>query len=1001
MPSPAEGLINMSQWRTVVRNELKRWIAENDRREVTLEELQEDLLPVLEAEFPNNENISAGLRRTLQELRDQDEIEFLGNGNYRLLLDTNHNMSDMFATALREYPEARTNGDFNHESAELITDEIPDALRDLLSFNHLEVKGSVGYGGLANIPWIGVFDERITSDPKNGLYIVYLFDTVRNSVFLSFNQGMTELQDNFGRSDAREILIDRAEILRSVVNVSDFEEDEIPLTDDLLTAKNNLYGIASICHKEYSAEEHTPSRTWVNDLSRLVGEFQNLIDEGYYEDLLDAFDEDSGEQKDPFGMGPAGEYKGAEEATSDVLRRFSELGGAEIGQFKSKISKSIVEAWTEPLKNISVQTASKLTADEAILVTQIKNVFDEHKGWLSERSSELGIGTLYDLEPSEVLYMALLRNIQSENPSISRVNVDYEKLKTVLNDEYSVVTQEGNDSQEIQHSLLSYLDDNKGDIAVYTFTAPPDYWLTSLRYRAVSFEADNQNRWENMSEGDLAFFHSRAEPGNPEIQSQDAGFIGVGIIGKSFTNSEDWWWDENQGDQLFPYIVGFKRLFLTNSLSSIDESSTISEETNEQIQTNISNITTRLLSFGEANQRCEEETGRGLAAEGSFNTFRGEDGGLEYERPRVLLEELAPLLTEISPVNIFQDIFPKFSQDLLDGLYFPNEQGKEIIDEIEAAIRSGKHVILTGPPGTGKTEIAEQVVEELSRSHPYLYTGSEVTTATADWSTFDTVGGYMPTESDDASKGDSLSFTPGTVLNRLQDRNWDVPINEPLVIDELNRADIDKAFGQLFTVLSGQSVTLPYTKSGAEVEILDVSDLDGIPQQNQYTIPKSWRLFATMNTYDKTSLYEMSYAFMRRFAFVRVAAPNLETDLLPLMKEYVSVWEDGADSLEITLDVDELEAVGQVWKTTNTAVESRSIGPAIVRDLVLFIDNHDDLGLSSRLTRAVISYVFPQLEGVPKRQEIVKNIAELDGIINSDQLKEAGREMLQITFEEE
>jgi len=29
-----------------------------------------------------------------------------------------------------------------------------------------------------------------------------------------------------------------------------------------------------------------------------------------------------------------------------------------------------------------------------------------------------------------------------------------------------------------------------------------------------------------------------------------------------------------------------------------------------------------------------------------------------------------------------------------------------------------------------------------------------------------------------------------------------------------------------------------------------------------------------MNTYDKTSLYEMSYAFMRRFAFVRVPALN-------------------------------------------------------------------------------------------------------------------------------
>jgi len=47
-----------------------------------------------------------------------------------------------------------------------------------------------------------------------------------------------------------------------------------------------------------------------------------------------------------------------------------------------------------------------------------------------------------------------------------------------------------------------------------------------------------------------------------------------------------------------------------------------------------------------------------------------------------------------------------------------------------------------------------------------------------------------------------------------------------LVIDELNRADIDKAFGQLFTVLSGQSVQLPYTKdNNEEVEITSANDL--------------------------------------------------------------------------------------------------------------------------------------------------------------------------------
>jgi len=50
--------------------------------------------------------------------------------------------------------------------------------------------------------------------------------------------------------------------------------------------------------------------------------------------------------------------------------------------------------------------------------------------------------------------------------------------------------------------------------------------------------------------------------------------------------------------------------------------------------------------------------------------------------------------------------------------------------------------------------------------------------------------------------------------------------NNLLVIDELNRADIDKAFGQLFTLLSGQSVQLPYTVDGQEVELTSYEDLE-------------------------------------------------------------------------------------------------------------------------------------------------------------------------------
>src|SRR6185437_16066536 len=38
-------------------------------------------------------------------------------------------------------------------------------------------------------------------------------------------------------------------------------------------------------------------------------------------------------------------------------------------------------------------------------------------------------------------------------------------------------------------------------------------------------------------------------------------------------------------------------------------------------------------------------------------------------------------------------------------------------------------------------------------------------------------------------------------------------------------------------------------------------------------IPESWRVIATMNVFDKSLLFEMSFALMRRFAFIEVPAP--------------------------------------------------------------------------------------------------------------------------------
>lgn len=320
----------------------------------------------------------------------------------------------------------------------------------------------------------------------------------------------------------------------------------------------------------------------------------------------------------------------------------------------------------------------------------------------------------------------------------------------------------------------------------------------------------------------------------------------------------------------------------------------------------------------------------------------------------------------------------------LSGLVFPGSMDTDIIDQINSALRAGKHIVFIGPPGGGKTEIARRVSEHLAEEHSSVYSGYRTTTATADWSTFETVGGYMPGE----STTDELRFSPGQVLRCF--RNDERQRNDLLIVDEINRSDIDKSFGQLFTLLSGQAVQLPFTVEGEEVEVVPAEQVGEGRDDHQYVMPASWRIFATMNSYDKTSLYEMSYAFMRRFAFVHVGVPDGEID------DWESLVERYAEAWDLEVDNEVIEVVAAVWQVTNSIVSERKVGPALIKDMLRHIS---PVNSADAVANAITSYIFPQLEGVRGRERVISELASLDGV-DSRRIHDRAAEILQVTFDE-
>jgi 5-methylcytosine-specific restriction enzyme B len=182
-----------------------------------------------------------------------------------------------------------------------------------------------------------------------------------------------------------------------------------------------------------------------------------------------------------------------------------------------------------------------------------------------------------------------------------------------------------------------------------------------------------------------------------------------------------------------------------------------------------------------------------------------------------------------------------------------------LLKEATAALAAG-HLVLQGPPGTGKSSLARALCRAFNCQYLPV-------TAHEDWSVFEVIGrqelrvtneGKEEIVPVDGYFTKAVISCAGAVVRHFD--HADEPQAVWLFIDELNRAHLDKAFGELFTVLGTDepvAITLPDQREG----------------NRELVNPRRFRIIATLNSYDRQFVNSLSQGLRRRFTFITVDVP--------------------------------------------------------------------------------------------------------------------------------
>ncbi len=150
---------------------------------------------------------------------------------------------------------------------------------------HFKYRSSCGqHSNWADVPWIAVLDPEITTSTMRGYYIVFLFSIDMKRVYLSLNQGMTDIEKELKTEGAAKELLRRAEFIRDRIPEfkKNFKYEPIDLSTKLSgnTTRPYLYEKGHAFGRKYNLSKDLDEQQITKDLNTILNLYSLLTYRG-------------------------------------------------------------------------------------------------------------------------------------------------------------------------------------------------------------------------------------------------------------------------------------------------------------------------------------------------------------------------------------------------------------------------------------------------------------------------------------------------------------------------------------------------------------------------------------------------------------------------------------------------------------------------------------------------------------------------------------------------